>query len=225
MFEGIALVLFDLDDTLFDCSGTLVPQAHADAVAAMVEAGLPGPPEDRLAELRALLESNPGTDSYATLCERHECLAAEIAAAGRTAFYERDVPPIDPFPGTRALLDALAGRMHRVIVTRGARATQERKVERLDLERHVDAVCYVDTADAAGKQGAFAGFMESLDAAPSATLIVGNRRSDEIAAGNRLGCRTALVTAGEYAGVTATSPDESAEVEIERIDELGALLL
>jgi len=225
MFHGIRLVLFDLDDTLFDCAGTLVPQAHRDAVAAMVEAGLPGPVEDRVAELRRLLAEQPGTGGYTTLCERHECPAGTVAEAGRRAFYERDVPPIEPFPGVRELLDGLAGTMHRVIVTRGSTPTQQRKVARLDLERHVDAVRYVGTDDAGGKQAAFAACMAERGVAGHETLVVGNRRSDEIAAGNRLGCRTALVVTGEYAGVAAGRPDERAETELDRIADLGDLFI
>lgn len=223
MFRSVTLVLFDLDDTLFDCSGTLVARAHRDAVAAMVRAGLPGPAADRHAELERLLAQQPGTDCYDTLGRRHGC-DAEVAAAGRAEFYDRDVPPIGPFPGVRELLDGLAGRMHRVIVTRGVRSTQARKVERLGLARHVDDVRFVALSDAGGKEAAFADCMQMRGVSGTATLVVGNRRSDEIAAGNRLGCRTALITAGEYAGVGATRPEEEAEAELERIAELGALL-
>jgi FMN phosphatase YigB (HAD superfamily) len=224
MFTGIRLILFDLDDTLFDCAGTLVPQAHRDAVAAMVAAGLPGPVADRVAELNTVLAATPGTAAYATLCERHECPAAAIVEAGKRTFYDRDVPPIDPFPGVRELLDGLAGRMHRVLVTRGVTGTQQRKVERLGLASHVDDVIYVDTADAGGKQAAFAACMAEQNVTAVQTLVVGNRRSDEIAAGNRLGCRTALVVTGEYAGAGPAGPEESAEAELQRIADLAALL-
>ncbi|MHC5019785.1 MAG: HAD family hydrolase [Planctomycetota bacterium] len=224
MFSAIRLILFDLDDTLFDCAGTLVPQAHRDAVAAMVAAGLPGPAEERGEELLRILEVTPGTDAYATLCERHECPAATIVEAGKRTFYDRDVPPIEPFPGVRELLDGLAGRMHRVIVTRGVAATQQRKVARLGLAPHVDGVIYVDTADAGGKQAAFAACMAEQSVPAAQTLVVGNRRSDEIAAGNRLGCRTALVVTGEYAGAAPAGPEESAEAELQRIADLAALL-
>ncbi len=223
MFSGIGLILFDLDDTLFDCAGTLVPQAHRDAVAAMVAAGLPGPVEARQAELTELLQAHPGADAYDHLCSMHGA-GDVVAAAGRTRFYERDVPPIDPFPGVRALLDRLAGRMFRVIVTRGNTATQQRKVERLDLAKHVDEVCCVDTGDPGGKQAVFAACMAAQQVPAAQTLVVGNRRSDEIAAGNRLGCRTALVVTGEYAGVAPVGPGEQAETELERIADLGDLL-
>lgn len=38
-------IIFDLDDTLFDCSGQLVASAQRRAVAAMVSAGLPASEE------------------------------------------------------------------------------------------------------------------------------------------------------------------------------------
>jgi len=39
--SGIRAVIFDLDDTLYDCTGQLVESARRRAAAAMVDAGLP----------------------------------------------------------------------------------------------------------------------------------------------------------------------------------------
>lgn len=221
---AIRLLLLDLDDTLFDCAGTLVPAAHRDAVAAMVAAGLPHPAADRLAELHDLLAGAAGgVEVYTHLAARHGC-GPQVVAAGHRAFFERDVPPIDPFPGVREALDGWAGRFERVIVTFGDPATQARKVERLAIAPHVDAVRYVGRDTAGGKEAAFRDELASRSLGPEAALVVGNRLDDEIAAGNRLGCPTVLVAGGEFAGQTPSGPEQEPALRIGAFCELvGAL--
>ena len=217
-------MLLDLDDTLFDCAGTLVPAAHRDAVVAMVAAGLPGPAEARLAELHAILATTPGSAAYAHLTARHGIRGPAVASAGSRAFHTREIPPLDPFPGVRETLDAWAGRIRRVLVTRGDPPTQRRKVERLALKPHVDTIEYVALDAAGGKQAAFAQVLAKASLAPAAVLVVGNRRDDEIAAGRRLGCRTVLVRGGEYAVRAPAGPDELPDAEIDGFVDLGPLV-
>ena len=223
--DGIRLVLLDLDDTLFDCAGTLVPAAHRDAVAAMVAAGLPGPPAARLAELDALLrETRNAAAVYPRLCAGHGCHDPAVAEAGRRAFFERDVPPIEPFPGVRETLAAWAGRLPRVLVTFGDPVTQARKIERLGLADLVDGVRHVAPGDPGGKEAAFRAELAVRRLDPGRALVVGNRRDDEIAAGNRLGCVTVLVAGGEYDGVSARSPVEEPHLTVRAFAELAALI-
>jgi FMN phosphatase YigB (HAD superfamily) len=225
MFSAIRLLLLDLDDTLFDCAGTLVPAAHRDAVAAMVAAGLPGPAADRLAELDVLLRDlRNASVVYPRLCARHGCTDPAIAEAGRRAFFERDVPPLEPFAGVRDALATWRGRFLRVVVTFGDPATQRRKIERLDLASLLDGVRHVGPGDPGGKESAFRAELAHHRLPAAAALVVGNRRDDEIAAGNRLGCVTVLLEGGEYAGLPARLPEEAPTFTVPRFADLAGLL-
>lgn len=222
---GIRLLLLDLDDTLFDCAGTLIPDAHREAVAAMVAAGLPGPPAARMAELDGMLrETRNAAAVYPRLCARHGCEDPAVAEAGRRAFFERDVPPIEPFPGVRETLATWEGRLWRVLVTFGDPRTQQRKIERLGLSPHLDAVRHVAPGDPGGKAAAFRAELALRRLDPGVALVVGNRRDDEIAAGNRLGCVTVLVTGGEFGDVPAKSPEEEPRWTVATFADLAAVL-
>ena len=221
----IKLLLLDLDDTLFDCAGTLIPAAHRDAVTAMIEAGLPGPVSERLAELQPLLEQvRDASVVYPRLCAKHAVEDPAVAETGCRAFFQREVPPIEPFPGVIGALTIWGGRFTRVVVTFGDPGTQARKVQRLHLLPHLDGVRYVGPGQAGGKEMAFRLEIAARELSPSQALVVGNRLSDEIAAGNRLGCPTVLVAGGEFANQEPSGPEEQPLHRIERFSDLVGLL-
>ena len=62
----IKAVIFDLDDTLYDCSGSLIDASRSRAAKALVEAGLPCTEEEVYQLQRNSLKNTAHTISYLT---------------------------------------------------------------------------------------------------------------------------------------------------------------
>ena len=90
---GIRAVVFDLDDTLYDCSGELVESARRRAAAAMVRAGLPCTEEEAYsvqAELEA--EFGPKFDVFQRIAQRYSCpVSIADAALAASLFHYRQL--------------------------------------------------------------------------------------------------------------------------------------
>ncbi len=220
----VLLLLLDLDDTLFDCAGTLVPDAHRDAAAALAAAGVPTTPEAILAARLEIFAADPRVDVDAVVCARFGVKDSRVAEVGRRAFLRREVPQIEPFPGVRETLAKLAGRVRRVLVSVGWPETQRKKVERLGLGPLLDRTLFLAPKSKGGKETAFRSLLLSEGLRPAGALVVGNRLDDEIAAGKRLGIPTALVRGGEFGTLHPNGPDETPDVVISGLPELLPML-
>ncbi|MDP2974515.1 MAG: hypothetical protein Q8N60_05680, partial [Candidatus Diapherotrites archaeon] len=69
----IRAIFFDLDDTLFDCSGSLIENARKRAAAAMVAAGLPLSAEEAYKMQVQLFEQlGPLENVFDRMCEKQQ---------------------------------------------------------------------------------------------------------------------------------------------------------
>ena len=67
----IKAVFFDLDDTLFDCSGSLIDNARKRAAEAMVEAGLPCSAKDAYElQIKLFEELGPMENIFDRMCDQ-----------------------------------------------------------------------------------------------------------------------------------------------------------
>ena len=213
-FGSVGCVIFDLDDTLFDCYHQCVLPAHREAAAAMRRAGLEGSLE-AIAALRLELRSgDPGAPLEARVAGAlgmGSTLA--IVEAGQRAFFERDPGALEAFLETQPLLDALGARGRRVaLVTRGHAPTQRLKLARLGLVEAFDAIEIVELGASKGPEleRACQGFEAG------AVLVVGDNARDEVAEALSRGYRACWVARGEFAATVAPAAW--------RVDGLGELL-
>lgn len=217
-------ILFDLDDTLFDCTSQLVMPAHRGAVTAMIAAGLTAQPGEALKKRLELFAASPREDVNKLLAEFYECKDPGVAQAGHDAFYKRDIRPIQPEDGVPGMLERLRDRYGIFLVTAGDPETQAKKVEMLALQKHFDEIVYVDSSKGETKEDAFRGLLERHQLAPADCIAIGNRVDSEIRAGKSLGIRTIWVRRGEYAHLEPDGPEETPDHTVETISVLPALI-
>lgn len=139
-------VLFDIDDTLY-ATGAFARQARANAVRAMIEAGLelPEPLVQReLDEVIAEFSSNY-EHHYDKLLQRLSpqvvlrANPALIVAAGVAAYHDTKFRELAPFPDVPPLLEHIRAHGRRLgIVTHGLTVKQAEKLVRLGLVRFLD---------------------------------------------------------------------------------------
>jgi FMN phosphatase YigB (HAD superfamily) len=198
-------VVFDLDDTLFDCLAQCVGPAHREAARAMVEAGARASVEEVL-EARLALSGLRGLDvDDAVAASFRSQNPVRVADAGRRAFYDRDPGPLVPFPFARDVLARVRERARAVLLSTGHPATQRRKLAALGLADAFDEVLLDDVFERPSKEEMLEGFLGRTGLEPGEVLVVGDRVDSEIAAARRLGLRALRVRGGEF-GAIPTPP-------------------
>jgi len=199
----IRCVIFDLDDTLYDCFVQRMRAAHRYAAAAMVKAGLRAKVNAVYrARLRAFRRDPMLRHIDPEVARNFHVTNLEVVtAAAREAYFNCPVGNLKLFRGSLPLLRFLARRgVRNFIVSFGEPAIQRRKVAALGLDREpsVEKIYYADRENVLTKEAAFRKIQKRLRLKPDQVLIVGDRPAREIRAGNDLGMHTVRVHRGEF---------------------------
>jgi putative hydrolase of the HAD superfamily len=165
-------LIFDLDDTLIDTRGVLLPAALARVERAT------GIPAGRL---------NARGKRIDEVLEGHGLDAERYAAAAR-AWYDPVVPDLEPLPGAVALLDGLRGRAHLFLLTRGDPVRQAEKVRRCGLAHHFEGVVIRPIEEPGSKRDDIEAILGRCGVAPDRCAVIGDDERDELKHGAALGC-------------------------------------
>jgi len=221
---AIDAIVLDLDDTILDTAGLLVPMADRRAVQAMIAAGLPTDAGAAHATLRELRRRD-AHDLFGEIAAQHGGPPA-CAEAATQAFFHYDVPAIALEPRVQAALDTLHGAAPLALLTAGFETTQRQKVERLDIEALFVECVYVALGADGGKEPPLRELLARRGWRAANVIVVGDRPASDIRAGNALGCRTVLVRApgGEFAEHAPTGAEETPWRTITSLADLPSLL-
>ena len=221
----ITTVIFDLDDTLYDCLAQRVHAAHSRAAEALAAAGVPASAEDILTiRMQAFMEDPQLTRIDPRVLDHFGVPVAErekLVRIARHAFFTLPVEKLALFPGTLPVLRGLKKRGVRIfLVSFGDPGIQHDKVIALGLDREpsIERVFYADTAHLVTKEAIFRTILRQVEREPRRVLVVGDRPSSEIRAGKLLGMHTARVRGGEFSSLKPQGPEEQADFEISQID-------
>lgn len=224
----IRCVIFDLDDTLYDCFRQRVRVSHRHAAEAMVKAGLKAGVEAVYrARMRAFRNDPTLRHIDAEVCRRFAAADPEaISHAAREAYFNCPVGKLTLFPGTLPLLRYLHRRGVRCfVVSFGEPGIQHAKVKALGLENHplIARILYADRDRLLTKEAAFRHIQRELGLPAEQMLIVGDRPMSEIRAGNELGMHTVRIHRGEFAIQEPQSPEEEPNYVVNNISEVRKL--
>ncbi len=224
----IRCVIFDLDDTLYDCMGQRVRPAHRHAAKAVVKAGLKASVEAVYRTRMKAFRVDPILMHIDAEVARkfHAANPEVLSKIARDAYFNCPVGKLRLFSGTLPLLNMLHARGARVfVVTFGEPQIQKAKVKTLGLEKHpaIDKIFYADRDRLLTKEGAFQVIQQELDLPADQVLIVGDRAMSEIRAGNELGMHTVRIRRGEFASQYPQGKIEVADYEVRNISKVGKL--
>jgi FMN phosphatase YigB (HAD superfamily) len=218
-------LIFDLDDTLLDTYGQLVPQASKEACTVMIEQGLGTDLASCLKAREEIAQSSARTDLFPNLVARfgvsNGAETKAVADAGFKAFYDRKVESsIALFPGLRDMLHDLKDKYGLHLVTAGHPETQEEKLRLLDLRALFDSTTIVNTFIHETKGQAFRAIAKRTGSSASNHLSIGNRLDTDIAPAKILHWATCWVQYGEYARSVPQNDFEKPDFTIKSIREL-----
>jgi len=194
--DRIKAIIFDLDDTLYDCSGTLVLKSRK--LAAKIISKAVKCSETEALKLQLELEDRlgPKADIFHKIANQYnlpEDFCEEISNTINTLEVEGAIL----FPGTMASIDELKRTGYKLfLVTLGNREIQEKKIKVLDLESVFDEI--IITENPLGKEKCFKEILAKYGLEPEQVLCVGDKIKDEIEVGKRLGMSTALMKHGRH---------------------------
>jgi len=224
----ITVVLFDLDDTLYDCFGQRVRAAHRNASHALAAAGLPASAEEILRLRMAAVAVDPRLEFVDLEVGRRlgVPITDRLRETSQAAYFSTPVGRLRLFPGALQLLRYLKRRgVRNFIVSFGDPQTQHAKVAALGLDREpaVENIFYADRAQVLSKEDMFRTILRVVESDPARVLVVGDRPANEIRAGKGLGMHTVRLRHGEFAVQEPQGDAERADFEIKKIAALRKL--
>lgn len=224
----IRCVIFDLDDTLYDCFGQRVRPAHRHAAEAMVKAGLKASAEAVYHARMKAFRHDPMLRHIdaAVLQKFHADDPQKVSRIAHDAYFNCPVGRLKLFGGTRPLLRFLHRRAVRIfVVSFGEPKIQRAKARALGLEDEpmIKKIFYADRAKALTKDGAFRTIQEIAGLRANEMLVVGDRPMSEIRAGKSLGMHTVRIRHGEFAAQEPSGPEEKPDYEVKRIEDVRRL--
>ena len=194
--DRIKAIIFDLDDTLYDCSGTLVLESKK--LAAKIISKAIKCSEREALKLQLELEDRLGqkadiSHEIANQYNLPEGFCEEISNTINTP----EVEGAALFPDTMASIDELKRIGYKLfLVTFGNREMQEKKIKTLGLEKAFDKIIITDNP--LGKEKCFREILTKYDLEPEQVLCIGDKIKDEIEVGKKLGMHTALMKHGRH---------------------------
>lgn len=225
----VKAVFFDLDDTLFDCSGSLIDNARKRAAEAMVEAGLACSSKEAYGMQVKLFEQlGPMENIFDRMCDSLGCTKDErrkIVKAGFKAYNSDDVENIKPFPDAIPTLKKLRKKgLKLVLITSGIHERQVKKIKILGLEKMFDLILIHDFEKDVSKFKKFEKAMDELNLSPSNVLAVGDKVSSEIRMANRLGMISVRILRGRFSKIKPRNELEEPDYSIKNIVSVIPLL-
>lgn len=217
----IKAIIFDLDDTLYDCSGSLVLKSRK--LAARTIANSVNISEMEALKLQLKLEERYGPDA-----DIFSHISKQFNLSDK--FYDEitinkiDLKGIRLFPDVADTIDKLKEAGYKLIlVTAGKCDIQEGKIKELGLEDVFDES--IITYNLSGKEKIFKEILIKYTLKPGQILCVGDKIENEIEIGKKLGMSTAIIKHGRhYDFYKSISHKIGPDVHISRISDLLRIL-
>lgn len=218
-------VAFDLDDTLIDTSGLLVPIASRAAFDAMKALGL----EVEFSHFDSIRRTKALSQNHRQIFQdiAHEFGSDEnqqkLTQAGIEAFYNPPLPQKIPLlPGAEDLLNDLKSKYQLYLVTSGSTSTQQEKTKRAGVYPLFQHCYFVDGFNKGRKRDAFLDILKKTGSAPEKLLAIGNRLSQEIHDAKEIGARTCYFEYGEHVGEKPRNAFEIPDYTVKSHSEIKA---
>lgn len=222
--SSIRVIAFDLDDTLIDTSGSLVPIAARRACEGMIAAGLNCSLETCLDLRKKWSVDVSHREIFRRIAQLHGSDNIEnLRQIGIQEFYNPPLP--DQLPLMPGALDVLHYLQHKYVlylVTTGVPQTQERKIKATNCQHIFKHTYIVNNTIGEKKSSAFADIIKREGIQPNELLAIGNRLSQEIRFAKTIGGKTCYFAYGEHVGELPQQPEDYPDFTVHHFDEIVA---
>jgi FMN phosphatase YigB (HAD superfamily) len=182
--SGIKLLIVDLDNTLCDTFHSLSRVQWHRAADALAKRGW----KKEARQLRSYL----GKVGFVRATELLH-LTAEQQRIGIRQYDKVSVKNLKLYDDAQAILSL---PIPKVLVTRGEKELQLKKIKHLRLRKYFEGIYYVNTFGS--KKTAFENILKRFHRKPHEALVIGDRAEEEIKDANELGIASVLVLRPEW---------------------------
>jgi len=192
----VKAIIFDLDDTLYDCSGTLVLKSKKLAAKIISKAIKCSEAEALKLQLELEGRLGPKVDIAREIADLYN-LSEEFCTEVSEAINDLNLEDTVLFPDAMDSINELKRIGYKLfLVTFGNREIQKKKIKILGLERAFDEI--IITENPRGKEKCFKEILTKYDLEPEQVLCVGDKIKDEIEVGRKLGMFITLMKHGRH---------------------------
>ena len=225
---NVKAFIFDLDDTLYDCSGTLVLHGRK-KVASKIANLINCSEEDAyLLQFKIEEEYSAKVNIYEKIVQLYN-LPNKYAEELLEEFVNIKIDGITLFPDVIDTLIKLRTYGYKLIlVTSGVNQIQRKKIELLGLNNdYFDYTLITDRKNVVAKRDCFKDILQKLSLKPEEIACVGDKIDDELTAAKTLGMITVLFEHGRHYKLYLQEKDKYSKPDfsIRQIKELLQYLL
>lgn len=221
----IKAVIFDLDDTLYDCTGALIDASRRRAAKALVEAGLPCTEEEVYELQKELTEKHgPYYHVFNEIVTRHHADSKLVTIAYK-AYNSSEVSEIRPFPYAISTLKELREKGYRLfLLTVGVHERQEKKIHTLGLKPYFDEIVISDQEIGLPMEDCMRDLVGRHNLNFKDVVMVGDRAREELKIAKSLGMATIQMLHGRFKNEPAANEYDKPDYKIKRIFQITTIL-
>ncbi len=221
----IKAVIFDLDDTLYDCTGSLIDASRRRAARAMVEAGLPCTEEDVYQLQKELTDKHgPYYLVFNEIVKKYQADNRLVNIAYK-AYNSSEVSEIKLFPYVVSTLKELREKGYKLfLLTVGVHERQEKKINILGLKPYFDEIVINDQEIGLLMEDCIRDLMGRHTINPGEAAMVGDRARDELRIAKSLGMSTIQMLHGRFKNEPAVNECDKPDYKIKRIFQIPTIL-
>ena len=218
-------IIFDLDDTLYDCTGSLLEASRKRAARAMVNAGLPCTEEEAYILQKELSEKHgPYCPVFNEISNKFN-MGHELVRSALKAYNSNEVTDIQLFPDVVPTLKKLAQEKYKLfLLTTGIYERQYKKIELLNLEPYFDEIIINDQEVGLLMEDSFEAIVRKYSLSPQNVVVVGDRVRGELRIAKSKGMVTVQMLHGRFKNETAYDSSNKPDYKIKRFFQLPTLL-
>jgi len=218
-------IIFDLDDTLYDCTGSLLEASRKRAAKAMVDAGLPCTEEEAYLLQKKLSEKHgPYYPVFNEISNKFN-KGHELVRSALKAYNSNEVTDIQLFPDVVPTLKKLAQDKYKLfLLTTGIHERQHKKIELLNLKPYFDEIIINDQEVGLLMEDCFEAIVRKYSLSPQNVVVVGDRVREELRIAKSKGMVTVQMLHGRFKEETAYDSANKPDYKIKRFFQLPTLL-
>lgn len=221
----IKAVIFDLDDTLYDCTGSLIDASRRRAARAMVDAGLPST-EEEIYQLQKELTDKYGPYHlvFNEIVNKYHADNKLVTIAYK-AYNSSEVSEIKLFPYVVATLKELKEKGYKLfLLTVGVHERQERKINILGLKPYFDEIVINDQEIGLLVEDCVKDILRRHNIMPGEAVMVGDKARDELRIAKLQGMITIQMLHGRFKNEPAVNECDRPDYKIKRIFQIPTIL-
>jgi uncharacterized cofD-like protein len=221
----ITTVIFDLDDTLYDCTGSLIEASRRRAAKAMTEAGLPCTEEEAY-QLQKNLADTYGPYHYVfnEIVQKYHADNKLVTIAYK-AYNSSEVSEIKLFPDVIPTLKELKDKNYKLfLLSAGVHERQEQKIQILGLKPYFDEIIVTDQEIGPLIEDCIQDLIRRHNLNPKEVVMVGDKAREELRTAKSFGMTTIQMLHGRFKNEPSINECDRPNYKIKRIFQIPTVL-